>query len=70
VAFDFEKMYELIRGEPEFKVVSFSSEIFEVVVRTKMAEIHDRIIVATAGFYRAGILTKDNVIRESKTFER
>lgn len=29
-------------------------------------ELHDRIIVVTARFYEAGILTKDHVIREAE----
>lgn len=32
-------------------------------------EIHDRIIVATARFYRAGLLTKDRIVRESGEVE-
>lgn len=32
-------------------------------------EIHDRVIVATARFYRAGIITKDKIIRESDEVE-
>jgi len=33
-------------------------------------EIHDRIIVATAKFYKAWILTKDKIIRESGEVEK
>ena len=65
VEFDFEGLYHLTRKEEEFEIVSFSSEIFEEAVKTKIPEIHDRIIVATAKFYRAGILTKDKIIPKS-----
>ena len=34
----------------------------------KIPEIHDRIIVATAKFYKAGILTRDRIILESEEF--
>ncbi len=67
VDFDFGAMYQKIAEEPEFEIVGFSPEIFEEVVRLKdVKEIHDRIIAATARFYRVGVLTKDNVINQSK----
>ena len=65
VEFDFQDMYQLIKNESEFEIISFSPEILEEVLHTKIPEIHDRIIVATAKFYKAGILTKDKIIRES-----
>ena len=66
VEFDFAEMQRVIREEPEFEVVSFSPEIFQMVVQVhNIPELHDRIIVATARFYGAGILTKDREILES-----
>ena len=65
VKFDFQDMYQLIKNESEFEIISFSPEILEEVLHTKIPEIHDRIIVATAKFFKAGILTKDKIIRES-----
>jgi PIN domain nuclease of toxin-antitoxin system len=35
----------------------------------EVKEIHDRIIVATARFYKAGILSKDKLINESGEVE-
>ncbi len=70
VKFDFAEMYRLIREEPEFEVIGFSPEILDEVIRVEgVQEIHDRIIVATARFYRAGLLTKDRIIRESGEVE-
>ena len=64
--FDFTEMQRIIREEPEFEVISFSPEIFQTVVQVhNVPELHDRIIVATARFYGAGILTKDREILES-----
>jgi len=38
-------------------------EILDQVIQVKnVPELHDRIIVATARFYDAGILTKDRII--------
>jgi len=70
VKFDFAEMYRLIREEPEFEVIGFSLEIFDEALRVEgVQEIHDRIIVATARFYRAGLLTKDRIVRESGEVE-
>jgi PIN domain nuclease of toxin-antitoxin system len=70
VDFDFDAMYTLIAKEPEFEIVGFGPEIFEEALRLKdVKEIHDRIITATAKFYRVGILTKDKIINESGTLE-
>lgn len=66
----FQDMYQLIKNEPEFEVISFTTEILEEVMHTNIPEIHDRIIVAIANFYRAGILTKDKIIRESEEVEK
>ncbi|MFW6194527.1 MAG: hypothetical protein ACOC5L_03300 [Halobacteriota archaeon] len=69
VEFDFQELYNLVKAEPEFEIIGFSSEILEEVLRTEIPEIHDRITVATAKFYEAGILTKDKVINESGEVE-
>lgn len=70
VIFDFAEMYRLIREEPEFEVIGFSPEIFEEVMGVEdVQEIHDRIIVATAWFYRAGLLTQDRIVCESGEVE-
>lgn len=66
VVFDFQKLYQLVRAEPEFEIVEFGIEIFDETLRVSaVPEIHDRIIVATARFYGADLLTKDGVIRSS-----
>jgi PIN domain nuclease of toxin-antitoxin system len=67
VQFDFVELYRLIREHAEFAIVGFGTEIFDAVIRVHdVPELHDRIIVATARFYDAGILTKDQVIREAQ----
>jgi PIN domain nuclease of toxin-antitoxin system len=70
VLFDFSRMYQLICSEPGFEIVGFSPGIFsEAIKLRKIKELHDRIIVATARFYGAGIITKDRIIRESQEVE-
>ena len=66
VRFDFSEMLQLIHEEPEFEIASFTSEILYKVIQIQdVPELHDRIIVATARFYGAGILTRDRIILES-----
>lgn len=66
VVFDFQQLYQLVRDEPEFEIVEFGIEVFEETLRVSaVPEIHDRIIVASARFYGASLLTKDGVIRSS-----
>lgn len=70
VEFDFKGMYRIIRDDPSFEIISFTPEIFDETVKIKgIKEIHDRIISATAIFYRAGIITKDRIIRNSGEVE-
>jgi len=66
VEFDFQSMYRLIRDDPSFEIVGFTPEIFDETVKAReIKEIHDRIILATARFYGAGIISKDRVIKNS-----
>ena len=66
LVFDFPRLYQLVRDEPEFEIVEFGVEVFDETLRVKeISEIHDRIIVATARFFRASLLTKDGMIRSS-----
>lgn len=61
--FNFDELYRLVRGDPGFEIVGFTSEILEEAARCRdIPEMHDRIIVATARFFAAGILTKDEII--------
>ncbi|MCK4598796.1 PIN domain-containing protein [Candidatus Bipolaricaulota bacterium] len=70
VELDFAGMYRLIREEPEFEIVGFGPDVFEETMRIReIQEIHERIIVATARFYEAGMLTKDRIIRDSGEVE-
>jgi PIN domain nuclease of toxin-antitoxin system len=70
VEFDFSSMYRLIVHEPEFAIVEYDHEIFEETLKVSgIQEIHDRIIVATARYYEAGVLTKDRIILASGEVE-
>jgi len=61
--FDFHELHRLVREDAGFEIVGFSADILEETTRVRgVQELHGRIIVATARFYEAGILTKDEVI--------
>ena len=70
VEFDFQEMYHLITDNPAFEIIGFTTTIFDETLEIKeIKEIHDRIIVATARFYSADIITKDKIIRASGEVE-
>ena len=70
VEFDFDKMYQLIKEDSDFEIISFTIEIFDETVSMKsIREIHDRIISATAKFYDTEIITKDRIIKRSGEVE-
>lgn len=70
VELDFQKMYRLISDNPVFEIIGFSASIFDETLEIKdIQEIHDRIIVATAKFYSAHIITKDRIIGASGEVE-
>jgi PIN domain nuclease of toxin-antitoxin system len=70
VKFDFNEMYRIIMQEPEFEIVDLNVEIFEETIQViGFKDIHDRIIIATARFYGAGVLTKDQIILSSSDVE-
>lgn len=63
-------MYQLIKDDQGFEIISFTVEIFDETVRIKaIKEIHDRIISATARFYDTEIITKDRIIKHSGEVE-
>ena len=70
VEFNFQKMYQLINDNTDFQIIGFGASIFDETLEVKnIQEIHDRIIVATARFYSADIITKDRIIRSSGEVE-
>jgi predicted nucleic acid-binding protein len=53
-----------------FAVVPFDFPIFQMVLKLPEDwEIHDRIIVATARYYRAQLITKDETLQKSGKIE-
>lgn len=53
-----------------FTMVPFDSPIFRTMLELPDDwEIHDRIIAATARYYKAALITRDKVLRESEEVE-
>lgn len=60
---------EIDKGD-NYRILDFDREQLEKMVELKkVPEMHDRIIVAAADVYGAGVITRDEEIRNSKAGE-
>lgn len=63
------EVLERIQEGDGFIVVPFDFPIFQIVLKLPEDwEIHDRIIAATARYYGAQLITKDETLRKSSKF--
>ncbi len=69
IALNFENMITKIENSKNFSIVNFNLDIVKLFPIIKDREIHDQIIVATAKFLNAKLITKDKEITESKDVE-
>lgn len=64
------EVLERIQEGDGFMVVPFDFPIFQIVLKLSGDwEIHDRIIAATARYYGAQLITKDETLRKSSKIE-
>lgn len=64
------EVLERIQEGDGFIVVPFDFPIFQIVLKLPEDwEIHDRIIAATARYYRSQLITKDKSLRKSGKIE-
>lgn len=64
------EVLERIQEGDGFMVVPFDFPIFQIVLKlSEDWEIHDRIIAATARYYGAQLITKDETLRKSSKIE-
>jgi len=64
------EVLERIQEGDGFIVVPFDFPIFQIVLKLPEDwEIHDRIIAATARYYGAQLITKDETLRKSSKIE-
>ncbi len=70
VAVTIEELMEKIARGDGFKIVSFDILIFQTMLSLpENWDIHDRIIAATASYYQATLITRDDILRDSSEVE-
>lgn len=61
-----ETLLEKINQGDGFNIVSFDFPIFQTILQLpENWDIHDRIIAATASYYQAILITRDEMLRDS-----
>jgi len=69
IALNLKELFIKFETGANFVPVSLNFEIIKEISKIKLEEIHDRIIVATARFLDAKLITKDSDIINSKLVE-
>jgi predicted nucleic acid-binding protein len=65
IAVTIEKLLEKINQGDGFNIVSFDFPIFQTMLQLpENWDIHDRIIAATASYYQAILITRDEMLRD------
>ena len=66
IQLDYEEALSIIQQNPNYKIIGFDYSILKEFVKIKGFDLHDNIIVATAKFLDATLITKDGDIIKSK----
>ena len=66
IALNFAQMITKIENSENFSIIPFNLAIIKLFSDIEEFEIHDQIIVATAKFLDAALITKDKEITDSK----
>ncbi len=61
---NFNQTIDLIESHPLFHVVDLNSEILKVAAAIRFKELHDRLIIATAKWLKAPMITSDRQIQK------
>ncbi len=69
IQLNFDEVINKIESSDNFISVSFNLEIVKLLTKSKIKEIHDQIIVATAKHLKAKVITKDENIKRSGEIE-
>ena len=69
IKLDFEEMISKIQSSENFVIIPFDIRILRLFSGIKEFEIHDKIIVATAKYLNANLITQDKKIVKSKDVE-
>lgn len=64
VAFDFNKLFRKISGSENYVIIALDLPILQKMVElSDISELHDKIIVSTAKYLKAPLITKDGFIQ-------
>ncbi len=64
IQFEIEKLFDFIEKKDNFKIVDLNLFLVkEIIEISKDLDLHDKIIIATANFWDAKIISKDNLIK-------
>ena len=64
VVFDFNKLFRKIAGSENYVIIALDLPILQKMVELKnIPELHDKIIVSTAKYLKAPLITKDSFIQ-------
>jgi len=68
IVLNFEKILKIIEEYDNIEVAPLDIDILKVAnkIEKKELEMHDRLIVATALYYNAPLITKDHLITQSQ----
>ena len=69
IKLDFDDLLGRIEMSRNFIPASFNFQVMKLLPETRLKELHDRIIVATAKILNAKLITKDRQIRDSGIVE-
>ena len=69
IQLNFNDILAKIEESSNFIIVPFNLDIIKMLPKINIKELHDKIIVSTAKFLNATLITKDSKIRDSKIVE-
>ena len=69
IQLNFNNILTKIEESSNFLIVPFNLDILKMFTKINIKELHDKIIVSTAKFLNATLITKDRDIRDSKIVE-
>jgi len=69
IQLNFNDVLAKIEESSNFLIVPFNLDIIKMFSKINIKELHDKIIVSTARFLNATLITKDRKIRDSKIVE-
>ena len=60
---------ERIKSQPSFQIVALTEDILKIAENVHFRELHDRLIIATAKWLKAPIITSDTEMKQLKNIK-